>query len=264
MAWSPNQREWFLAVRLVSSSFQSGQAAPAGSYRAGIAALERGAVDESIPLLQSAAELAKTNAQYWKALGVAYATRQEHSLAAQAFGNACKLDPQLSDACYYHGRALYFADQYEAALAPLQTALRYDAQKDRADTALGQAHEALGRPREAERHFKAALERKGAWASQARLAYGKFLGREGRIDEALTQLRAAISPETAEALTELARVLMQDGQAGEAALRLERALQLDPKLTASRLLLAKAYRRLGRNADAVRQEQLAQGSLSSK
>jgi anaphase-promoting complex subunit 3 len=231
---------------------------PDALYRQGVAAFEAGRADEAIPLFEKAATAAKSNAQYWKAYGVALASREDYRASLEPLREACKLDRRLPDACYYFGRALYATDRYEAALEPLGQALQTDTDKARAETALAQALEALGRDQEAERHFRSAMARKDPFATRARTPYGRFLMRQGRMNEALAMLESAQQPESAEALIEYARALMQANQVELAAAKLERLVELTPRDAAARFLLAKAYRRLGRLADAVRQEQAGQ------
>ena len=239
--------------------------APDVSYRDGVRALEAGRVAEAMPLLERAARGVKTNAQYWKAYGVAIATTGDYAAAIEPFEQACKLDRHLADACYYFGRALYAADRYAEALAPLRQSLDVDGDRSRAETAIGQALEALGRDSEAEKSYRSAISR--GPSKMARIAYGRFLVRQNRLPEALPVLEAAQTPESAEALMEYARALLQADKTGAAVERLTRLIAIAPRDAAARFLLAKAYRRLGRSADAVRQEQAAleiQGSSISK
>jgi len=171
---------------------------------------------------------------------VGLAKQEDYRGAVEPFGRACALEPRLLDACYYHGRALYAADQYRAALAPLRAALAVDAVKGRAETAMGQCHEALGEAAEAERLFRAAIARRDRWGQGARLAYGLFLVRQGRAAEAVTVLEAAQMPESAEARYELGLALSQCDRVAEAVSELAKA----PEHEAARLLLAKLRARL--------------------
>ena len=237
------------------------QAPPDTLYREGVAALEAGRVADAAPLLEKAANTAKTNAQYWKAYGVAVASLNQYAAAVEPFEHACRLEPRLPDACYYLGRALYAADRYEAALAPLRQSLETDLDKGRAETAIAQALEALGREDEAARLYQSAISRK---YQPARVAYGRFLLRAGKIEDAMSMLEGAEHPE---GLLEYARALMQAGRNEAAAAKLETLIAKTPRDRVARLLLAKAYRRLGRNADAVRQEEAAkalQGSSTER
>ncbi len=220
------------------------QPAAEQAYRQGVSLLESGRAEEAIPLLEQAAKIEPKNALYWKALGVAHAGLLDYRGSLEPFRQACTLDPRLLDVCYYSGRAFYAADQYDKAIAPLQKALHADAVKGRAETALGQCYEALGDAVEAEKHFRSALSRNDAAGQQARLAYSRFLVRQGRPREAVAIAEAAQHPETPDSRYELALALSQCDRLQEAAAALQRALQLNPQHEAARVLLAKVRARL--------------------
>jgi Flp pilus assembly protein TadD len=239
---------WFAALLLFAQD-------PEAVYRQGVDLLQSGRAEQAVPLLEQAAQAARNNAQYWKAAGVALASLSRYRESVEPFEKACRLDRRLTDACYYYGRALYASDRYADALEPLRRAMDVDAVKGRAETAMGQSLEALGRNEEAEKYFRSALARKDDHVRGARIAYGQFLLRQGRVDEALRTLESAQESESPEGLLEYARALMQAGDSERAVSRLERLIQISPRDPAPRFLLAKAYRRLGRSADAVRQEQ---------
>ncbi|MGC4049566.1 MAG: tetratricopeptide repeat protein [Paludibaculum sp.] len=173
------------------------------------------------------------------------------------FRQACTLDPRLLDACYYYGRNLYGTDRYEEALAPLEKALQTDAVKGRAEAALGQCLHALGRPEAAEKRFQSAIARRDRAEQMARVAFGQFLVRQGRAEEAVAVLKPAQQPASYEASHELGLALSQTGQLDEALVALQRAVQLNPRQSTTRLLLAKVYRRLGQIAEAEREEMAA-------
>ena len=227
------------------------------AYGQGVALLENSRAQEAIPLLQKAAKLSPRNAQYWKALGVAFASLDQLRDALDPFQKACSLNPSLLDACYYYGRNLYAMDRYHEALAPFETALKVDRVKGRAEAAIGQCYEALGRDAEAEKRFWSALNRKDSADRQVRLAFGHFLIRHARAPEAIPMVEPAQQPESAEARYLLGLALSQTDRFAEAASALERAVALKPSDIAARVLLAKVYRRLGRANDAERLESAA-------
>lgn len=221
------------------------------AYREGVALLEAAKVQESLPLLEKAARLEPANAQYWKALGVAYASANQLRDAEEPLRKACRLNPTLIDACYYFGRNLYANDRYQDALAPLEIAFKTDRVKGRAETAIAQCYEALGRDVEAEKRFQAALNRHDTAERDTRLAYGHYLIRHARAAEAVRMLEAAQQPEP---LYLLGLALSQTDRLADAASKLEGAVGLNPQDLAARVLLAKVYRRLGRATDAARLE----------
>lgn len=171
---------------------------------------------------------------------MARASLSDYRGSIEPFARACRLNPRLVDACYYHGRALYAADLYRDALAPLRLALNADAVKGRAETAMGQCYEALGETAEAERMFSLAVARRDGWAQGARLAYGRFLVRQGRAPEAVIVLEVAQQPESPDARYELGLALSQCDRLADAVRELARA----PQHEAAQLLLAKLKARL--------------------
>ncbi|MCW5978356.1 MAG: tetratricopeptide repeat protein [Bryobacteraceae bacterium] len=217
---------------------------PAEEFQKGTALLDLGRPAEAIPHLESAARQAESNALYWKAVGVAYARLEDYRGALEPFGKACGLDPRLSDACYYYGRALYAADRYRDALEPLRRALRGDPIKSRVDAALGQCHEALGDSALAEKRFRAAMARKqDPGREMARLAYARFLTRQGRPGEAAALLRASNS-DAPEVFYELGLALYQDERLEEAVTALQRAASGQAAGSPAQLLLDRALRRI--------------------
>jgi tetratricopeptide (TPR) repeat protein len=236
-------------------------------YEEGVARFERGDASGAVPLLEEAAQLNPKRAQVWKALGVAWAAQGEYRSATEPFLTACRLDPKLNDACYFAGRALYASDRFDAALEPLRLGLKIDPDPGRSETALAQACDAMGRNDEAEKYFHAAIQRKSPSAVAAQVAYGNFLIRLGRASDALEPLQSAFqSRPDDESGTALGRAMVELDRVKEAIAPLETAVKADPKKVAPRLLLARVYRRLGRSADAVAQEQAAlklQGSSTT-
>jgi tetratricopeptide (TPR) repeat protein len=200
--------------------------APPGAseaYQQGTAAANAGRLVEAAAAFARAAELEPGNAQYWKALGVVYAKGGDYRSSIEPFTKACALNERLLDACYYQGRGLYAVDRYAEALAPLEKALKNDAVKSRAEAALGQALEALGRYDEAEKRLKSAITRLDAHDAQARVAYSQFLRRQGRPAESCEVLQAAKAAGGEEFYFELGLALFQAERYTDALKALEKA-----------------------------------------
>lgn len=214
------------------------------AYQRGVTLFAQNRAADAIPHFAEAVRLAPENAQYWKALGVAHAKIEDYYGSIEPFRRACDLAPQLEDVCYYLGRAYYAADQYEKAIEPLKRALRHDPVKGRVEAALGQCHEALIQPAEAERWFRSAVRRNDAGRQMAHLAYARFLTRQGRAAEAVPVAEAAQQPETPEARFELAFALSQCDRLEEALRAVERALELRPDYEEAFVLRSKIRARL--------------------
>lgn len=229
------------------------------AYRRGVEAFEKGRFAEALPLLQAAAAAEPQNAQVWKALGVLHAAQGDTRAAVDPFARACSLNSRLLDACFYHGRALYTLNRFEEALAPLENAFRTSAAKSPAETAIGECLEGLGRREEAEKRFLAAIARREDFEDRARTAYARFLLRDGRTAASVPVLELALAhtPNSAETHYQLGRAFQQLDRLPSALTHLERAVTLDPRRPAARLLLARVLRRLGRPADAASHEQMA-------
>jgi len=214
------------------------------AYKRGLSLLEEHRTLEAIPHFQRAAELDPGNAQYWKALGVAFAATGDYRGSLEPFRQACTRNEKLTDVCYYSGRAYYASDRYREAIPPLEKALRLDPLKARAEAGIAQCLEALGQDREAEHRFRSALRRTDGSLNIARIAYGRFLVHQGRATEAIPILEAAQSPESPDAHYQLALAFFQADRIAQSIPPLERVLQLDPQNEAARLLLDRARRRL--------------------
>jgi tetratricopeptide (TPR) repeat protein len=220
------------------------QAEAQSAYQRGLELYSQNRAAEAIPFFAEAARLAPDNAQYWKAMGVAHAKIEDYAGSIEPFRRACDLAPQLEDVCYYLGRAYYAADLYEKAIEPLKRALRYGRAKGKVEAALGQCYEALLQPGQAERWFRAAIGRNDEGRQAARLAYARFLTRQGRAAEAVPVAEAAQQPETPEARFELAFALSQCDRLEEALRAVERALELKPDYEEAFVLRSKIRARL--------------------
>lgn len=225
-------------------------AAPQSSdYERGVALIEKGASAAAIAPLESATRSTPGDARTWKALGVAYAAGSEYAKAEPAFAQACRIAPQLADACYYHARALYALNRFDTSLAVL---VRADQKQWKVMLARAQALEALGRVTEAAPAYRSALAAGRLLDAGPAAGLGLFLIRQGRKDEALPLLQDAVQrfPKSPEAHTLLGRVLLEQGNTKEATPYLESAVALAPASAQAHLLLAKAYTRLDRTAEA--------------
>ena len=220
----------------------------AQEYEQGIALIEKRQFDAAIPLLTRAAAARPGDAQVHKALGVAHAARNDYELAEPAFGRACELDAKLLDACYYHGRALYALNRFEAALA----ALRRAPEGWRVSVGIAQAIEALDRPADAETEFRKALALCRDASPQPGVALSQFLIRQGRQAEAIEPLKAVLlrHPKSGEAHVLIGRVMLDRGQHQAAMEHLKQAVAIDPRSAQAHLLLANAYVKAGRPQDA--------------
>ena len=228
--------------------------------QAGLRLIEAGRAADAAATLEQAVKQEPRNAAAWKALGVAYAAQSDYEMAELPFGRACELAPSLDDACYFHARALYALNRFEASLERLSKAARIDRRPARIHQGRAQALDGLGRAAEAEAEFRRAIRLNGAAAPpdriapplDPRLSFAAFLQRQGRAEEAIAPLEQLLRehPGIAQAHLDLGRIELQRDRLDEAARHLERAVALDSGSRAAHLLLGRVYLRLGRAAEA--------------
>jgi Flp pilus assembly protein TadD len=242
---------------------------PDANYYLGIAYQRSGRIQDARPVLERAVRLSPASAAFWKALGMVQVAGDDLRGAAVSLGKACTLAPRDGENCYLQGRVLYAAGRYEEAREPLDKALAAAAPEDLAKVhrAMAMNFAALWLPQDAERHYRDALRYyRGSTGSSEdpRVAYGAFLIRGGRAQEALDPLQQAVeaAPKSARAQAELGKALL-DLDRPEAALPLlERAAALDPNRWAVRMLLGKLYLRLGRTDEGEREIKISAEGLA--
>src|SRR5439155_1720785 len=129
--------------------------------------------------------------------------------------------------------ALYTqAKRYNDAIAICQRYLKATNGAPAAYNNLGFCYEQAGKADDAERAYKAGIE-KDPSDGACRVNYGLLLARGGRLDDAAAQLQAGgLSP--AEAQYDIGRIMEEQGKVEEAKVRYRKALELDPKLRDAR------------------------------
>jgi tetratricopeptide (TPR) repeat protein len=240
----------FVTIALVLLALQT--AVNSSDYQRGIALVEKGQPQAAVPLLTRAAEASPRDARNWKALGVAYAAQKLYNVAESPFQRACELDPSLDDACYYYGRALYALNRFEGSLQVLAHAAGRDPKSWKIHLGIAQALEALGRPEEALNEFTKTLALSQNSDPKPGVAYGLFLIRQGRMQDAIAPLDEVLKrfPSSAEAHIHLGRALLEQGKTAGAIGHFAIAVTIDPTSAQAHLLLAKGYVRAGRASEA--------------
>lgn len=256
---------WVLVLAMLGS--QSDQETAEAHYRIGTAHFRNGQFNEALRQFGEATRLAPSHAGAWKGLGRAQAAIGNFGQAEGPLRKSCELEPADEESCLYHGVVLYALNRFEDAIDAYRKALKATRRTGPVHVGLGRALEALGRNGDAEHELRAAIKEGDGSLSpdfNPRIELGAFLFRQGRLEEALPTLQAAVQarPDSARAHFELARALVQFTRLAAAAEQLVEALKLDPNLGPAHLLLGKVYFRLGRPAEAQRHTQIGQGLIS--
>jgi tetratricopeptide (TPR) repeat protein len=243
-------------VRALAALVAACAFAQTSDYEQGVAHFQKGDLTAAIPFLTRAADAHPRDAQMWKALGVAYAARQDYASAEPALRLACELDAKLEDACYFQARALYAMDRYDASLKALE---RDGRGTWKVRLARAQALEALGMAERADKEFRESVALCRGADPAPGMGYGLFLIRQGRMADAVAPLEEVLKryPASAGAQTYLGRALLDSGRLPDAVPHLERAVALAPSSAQAHLLLAKAYVRLGRAGEAQEHFEMA-------
>jgi tetratricopeptide (TPR) repeat protein len=219
------------------------------AYKEGLLALEQKQLLLAIDGFRRAVKEKPENAEYQRSFGVALAANGDAELAAKPLEKACLLDGRLPEACFQYGRVMAQLNRHEVALAAYERAqLRGETAALFAARAV--SLEVLGRLREADEAYRAALSESALRAEQSaqvQLRYAAYLGRQGHYDAALWQVEQAIRkrPLAGPAWVEKARILSSLERPAEAIPALEEALAKGERNKANLLFLAGLHSRAG-------------------
>jgi Flp pilus assembly protein TadD len=241
------------------------------NYYLGLARFRQERPREAIPPLERATRLSPSKPASWKLLGLVFLGLGELQRASVVLEKACGLDARDEDSCYLFARSLFLLARYEEAVKPFEKALQAAPPASQATVhrALALDLDEFGSAVPAEQHFREAVRLyrgSDGRPPDPRVDYGAFLVRQGRAQDALDLLKAAISvsPGSARANAELGRALLELDRPEEALGPLSRAVELDPKGWSTRLLLGKAYLRVGRKDEGERQMRLGREGWASR
>jgi choline-sulfatase len=168
-------------------------------------------------------------------------------------------DPQIYMAQFQLGRARGRQRQWAKAIPPLRKAIELQPDSAMAHYEMGLALYETGDLKTAAGHFEIVVRRMPKFAD-ARFSLASIYARIDRVDEALSELRAALDLEPRHYRANLlqGRILDLQGKSAEAVPFLERAVEVNATSAEARAFLADAYERVGRKADALRERSRAQ------
>ena len=217
----------------------------------GFALFQQGESEEAVAALEQALDI---DPQHWKAhnnMALAAIDLGELELAEAHYRESIAIQPQ--PAIYNDlGFVLERQGLVDEATSLYREALALDPASASANYNLGSTLARQGELELAETHFRASLASKPSAATQTALAI--VIGRQGRMDEAATQLAAAIEadPDYGLAHDQLGAIRMEQGRFEEAVAAYRQAVRTQPSAAAHEKL-ADALMRLGRE-DAARRE----------
>jgi len=177
----------------------------------------------------------------------------QFDVARQCLERALTLDPHAQYAQFLYGLEAYLGNDLSAALPRFRKARELNPQDPRTALYLGLTVESLGKPEEALALYRDAvrLERSAGTLDAATLLPGaKLLFLLGRLKESGKWLHEAgeLSPNSRDVHFELARLLLKEGEASQAAAEGEKALTLSEGVVTDdsiHYLLIRAYEQTG-------------------
>ena len=260
------------AYELFAALLEKWPSEPQALYGAALAAFNLGRATDAEPLARSASELylargddrieAKPGqpnhrlrgADALVLLAVIQGARGDNSEALKSVRRAVSLAPENFDAQFTFGRALYSVGDSGAAVRAFRTALKLRPDDAKALFFLATALENAGDADGALAAYRD-LARRRPQAPDGHLGLGVLLIKRGGSDVAkgIDELRTAvrIDPNQYEAQVTLGRALLTQKLTAESLEHLKRAAELAPGNPEPHYQLALAYRRLGRNDEAV-------------
>jgi choline-sulfatase len=197
----------------------------ANTLRTAIAAVEDGAFQKAVPLLERVTASEPTIPIAQLNLGIARARQRQYTPAIESLQKAITLDPQSLLAQYELASAYYESGDLKSAAS----------------------------------HFGIVASRLPKWAD-ARYSLGSVYARIDRVDEAVAELRAALGlePQHFRANLLLGRILTLRNQGAAALPFLQTAASVQPSDAETQRFLADAYDKVGNAAEAAKARRRAE------
>jgi tetratricopeptide (TPR) repeat protein/arylsulfatase A-like enzyme len=201
--------------------------------------------------LESLGYLRQDTANSHNNRGLALLAEGKYDDAIAAFRQAIASAEDLGIARLNIARALFKQKDYAGAAGELREFLVREPRSKEAENLLGNIAMEEGRARDAETHFRRALEYEPQF-TDARNSLGILFERQGRLEEALAEFRAvlAIDPDYAEALNNVGVIHKKQGRLQDAIESFRRAIAADPEFSGSYSNLALVHEQSGDRAAA--------------
>jgi tetratricopeptide (TPR) repeat protein len=185
-------------------------------------------------------------------LGIALGSSGRSSEAIEAFDQALRVKPNMSQAHHNLGVAFVQAGRPQDGIAALENALRLQPNYPEANYNLGNALATVGRKTDAVAHFRSALAQRPDYP-EAYHNLGLHLTELGRPEEAIPYLRQAmrLRPDAADGPNNLGIALEALGRFDEAEAAYSEALRRDPKYADAHSNLGNCCKARGRLDEAL-------------
>ena len=221
-----------------------------------------GRLREALPLLEETRQWARDNPELGHVLGLVYIQTQQPDKARVVVAETFGVEPSSAAAHLYTAQLMIRVEFHEEAGVELTRALALDPRVPQAHALLGQLAVHRARLDEAVALFRKAIEISPLDA-MAHYRLGEAYARQQKWDAAITALQHSlwINPYFSGPYIVLGRAYMTKGQPSTAEGLLRRAVEYDPNNKSAHYLLGQALQKLGREADATREFELA-ASLS--
>jgi len=229
------------------------------AYRQGEALFEKGKFQESLIEIDRALGLDPRLIPALTLRAKLAMSMNRYDVAQEALEWALRVDPAAWYAQFLLGFLDYQQNRIPDAKTALEKARQLNPKDPRATLYLGLTNETLGNTAQARTLYRQAMaleESSGKPHAEAWLAYTRMLLVEGDLGEAAKQIERAkqIDPQSRDVHFESGRLLLKKGALREAAQEGETALRLAGEVTDRRVhfLLVQAYQAMGREKEVAR------------
>ena len=221
--------------------------------------IENNQWDEAIPVLREALQRDPDFAVAHYALATGLAAKGQESEALEEYRKACALEPDHPTWFGHLAVSQERTGDLDGAVVSLRKSLALDASDAGTEDALGTVLFESGHAQEGFEHLRKAIEMAPKFPD-AHNHLGWALARMGHLDEAADELQTAVTlrPTSVEYRVNFGIVMGMRGDLPGAVASLEKAVELSQGKDWRCLdMLAKAYNKIGRSADAIQFEQQA-------
>jgi len=230
---------------------------PAANHLLGLVFLARGDAGAAVDSITRAVAARPDDAQYLCNLGVALNAASRHEEAVTALQRAVRINPKFAEAYSNLGMAYRELRRFDEAAEAYRRAIAIRPNEAGFHYNLGNALSGIGDIVPAEESYREALRLRPGYPAAAN-AFAGLLDEEGRYDEGLKFVDAALGPAANDAQLHLrrARLLEHEGRLEEAVAGYDRTLTLRPGFGEAHQHRARLVRHAGRDSAIAAMEAL--------